>query len=318
MATVCGTDLYDNQPDGQPNVNFTHNWSSTNQYKCDDTKREIAPHRHSPKYPEYDSVPVRLRTFHQWPLQRPGPLQLTQAGLYYTGKKDQTVCYYCGGGLSSWNPEDNPDKEHERWYPNCELVKRRKQQNDNSSKKSSSVSKQDQTLEDPMKSVAVASLLEFGYTPEHIKMAVDRLMIQKGKSVLRAVELMMILDNCDETDTDTDLSNAAKSKQFEEISEPKHCTDSSLSQSSTFPVPSSNQIKKEQVEDNAELDEKTLKEENQRLRDMSICKICMDNVSCIVFLPCGHMVCCASCSPAMRKCPICRVLVRTAVNAFMA
>ncbi|KAK3589188.1 hypothetical protein CHS0354_018899 [Potamilus streckersoni] len=74
----------------------------------------------------------------------------------------------------------------------------------------------------------------------------------------------------------------------------------------------------EGIDKDKELDAKTLIEENQRLRDMTLCKICMDKSSCIVLLPCGYMVCCANCSLAMRKCPICRVLVRATVKAFTA
>ncbi|KAK3589187.1 hypothetical protein CHS0354_018898 [Potamilus streckersoni] len=319
MTTVAGIDLCQDQTDGRLNLNFSYdNFSSPNQHKFEGITPAIKPHSDSPKYPHFNSLPVRLSTFHQWPHQSPGPLQLARAGLYYLGKKDQTVCYYCGGGLSSWAPEDDPDNEHVRWYPHCELVKRRKQQYATSSTKPTSVSKKDQDLEDPMKSVAVQSLMEFGYTLEHIKMAVDRLIIQKGKSVFRAVELMEIIDNCgDNQKSKTDFSNAAMSNEFEKRNETESCTDSSLSSSLISSEQSLSQLKYEQVEDNKKLDAKALKEENQRLRDMSICKICMDNASCIVFLPCGHMVCCANCSPAMRKCPICRVLVRGTVKAFM-
>ena len=54
------------------------------------------------------------------------------------------------------------------------------------------------------------------------------------------------------------------------------------------------------------LTEKNLLEETQRLREERICKVCLDEIACIVFLKCGHLVCCSSCAPAMRQCPICR------------
>ncbi|KAL3883107.1 hypothetical protein ACJMK2_029400 [Sinanodonta woodiana] len=320
MTTVAGIDLCHNQTDGRLNLNFSYdNFSSPNQHRFDNIKPDIKPPPPSPKYPQLNSLPARLSTFHQWPLERPEPRQLAQTGLYYLGKKDQTVCYYCGGGLSSWAPEDDPESEHERFYPHCELVKRRKQQYAYSSTKSSSVSKQERDLEDPMKSVAVATLLEFGYTPENIKMAVDRLTMQKGKIGFNAVELVEIIENFDRKEKkSTDLSNALKSKEFGKRSDTDSCTGSPLSSSSALLLQSSNHVKNEQAEHNANFDKTTLIEENQRLRDMSICKICMDQSSCIVFLPCGHMVCCANCSPAMRKCPICRVLVRASVKAFTA
>lgn len=36
------------------------------------------------------------------------------------------------------------------------------------------------------------------------------------------------------------------------------------------------------------------------------CKVCLEEDSNRVFLPCGHLVCCKSCSDQIRDCPICR------------
>ncbi|KAK7478917.1 hypothetical protein BaRGS_00029898 [Batillaria attramentaria] len=41
------------------------------------------------------------------------------------------------------------------------------------------------------------------------------------------------------------------------------------------------------------------------IRQRLVCKICLDKEVCIVFLPCGHLVCCAECSPVMGQCPMC-------------
>ena len=54
--------------------------------------------------------------------------------------------------------------------------------------------------------------------------------------------------------------------------------------------------------------------EDQRLQ----CKICMDDEAKIVFLPCGHLCCCAKCAPALRNCPICRALVRGTVRVYLS
>ena len=47
------------------------------------------------------------------------------------------------------------------------------------------------------------------------------------------------------------------------------------------------------------------------------CKICFSAVVGIIFLPCGHLVCCVSCASAMVDCPICRKTVNGTVQAFM-
>jgi len=59
-------------------------------------------------------------------------------------------------------------------------------------------------------------------------------------------------------------------------------------------------------------------EENQRLKESQMCKICLDKPADVIFLPCGHMVSCGQCAPALNKCPICRKLVSGLVKAFFA
>ena len=47
-------------------------------------------------------------------------------------------------------------------------------------------------------------------------------------------------------------------------------------------------------------------------------QICMDEEVSIVLLPCGHLVSCVKCAPALRKCPICRNGIKGTVRTFMA
>lgn len=59
-----------------------------------------------------------------------------------------------------------------------------------------------------------------------------------------------------------------------------------------------------------------LQEENEKLRNLLQCKICFEKESCIVFLPCSHMVCCEKCFVGIKKCPICRGLILGNVKTF--
>jgi hypothetical protein len=59
-------------------------------------------------------------------------------------------------------------------------------------------------------------------------------------------------------------------------------------------------------------------EENRQLKDARTCKVCMAKEVDTVFLPCGHLVCCSSCSPALRNCAICRALIRGTVKIFLS
>ncbi|XP_071114256.1 baculoviral IAP repeat-containing protein 7-A-like [Haliotis cracherodii] len=67
-----------------------------------------------------------------------------------------------------------------------------------------------------------------------------------------------------------------------------------------------------------EHEDDSLVEENERLKQQTMCKICLDKEVSIVFLPCGHLVCCVECAPALRKCPMCRGNIRGTVRAFMS
>ena len=60
----------------------------------------------------------------------------------------------------------------------------------------------------------------------------------------------------------------------------------------------------------------TLQEENRKLKDNLTCQICFESEADIVFLPCGHIMCCAMCSPAITKCPMCRASIRGRIKIF--
>jgi len=65
-------------------------------------------------------------------------------------------------------------------------------------------------------------------------------------------------------------------------------------------------------------DLKSLEEENQKLRESALCKICLDKRADVIFLPCGHIVSCPQCAPALDSCPVCRKPVMGLVKAFFA
>ncbi|XDV37912.1 hypothetical protein PO909_007436 [Leuciscus waleckii] len=65
-------------------------------------------------------------------------------------------------------------------------------------------------------------------------------------------------------------------------------------------------------------DEKREEEQLRRLQEERTCKVCMDKEVNIVFIPCGHLVVCKECASSLRKCPICRGLVKGAVRTFLS
>ena len=61
-----------------------------------------------------------------------------------------------------------------------------------------------------------------------------------------------------------------------------------------------------------------LLKENTELKEQRLCKVCMDKEVNTVFLPCGHLVCCAACSTSLRDCAVCRTLIRGTVRTYLS
>lgn len=67
----------------------------------------------------------RLKTFERWPHSFISSRTLAKTGFYYIGPHDQVRCYFCKVEVSRWESGDNEVNEHNRWSPNCPLLKRR-------------------------------------------------------------------------------------------------------------------------------------------------------------------------------------------------
>lgn len=75
------------------------------------------------KYPEYANANDRIATFETWPETKVQTKeQLAEAGFYYAKISDRTICYYCGGGLEGWEPDDVPLQEHLKWFTKCKYA----------------------------------------------------------------------------------------------------------------------------------------------------------------------------------------------------
>lgn len=68
----------------------------------------------------------------------------------------------------------------------------------------------------------------------------------------------------------------------------------------------------------AKEDPESLERENARLKEARTCKVCMDNEIGVVFLPCGHLICCVNCAPSLKDCPMCRTSIQGTVRTFLS
>lgn len=92
------------------------------------------------KHPEYAKFDDRISTFDTWPVTKVQTKeQLAEAGFYYAKTGDRTICYYCGGGLEGWEPDDVPLQEHLKWFTKCKYALRKLEAKDDKSLTSSRI-----------------------------------------------------------------------------------------------------------------------------------------------------------------------------------
>lgn len=76
-----------------------------------------------PVFRRFADEEERLRSFATWPLGlNQKPKEMAEAGFFYTEIGDRVVCFYCGGRMKDWGPNDLPWEEHARWFGQCPYV----------------------------------------------------------------------------------------------------------------------------------------------------------------------------------------------------
>ncbi|KYN06122.1 Apoptosis inhibitor IAP [Cyphomyrmex costatus] len=87
---------------------------------CKEVSYRLKELMSNPQYPEYSEYSARLASYDKWPKAlSQSKEELAIAGFYYSGSGDETLCYYCGGGLMDWEPFDDPWIEHAKWFDKC-------------------------------------------------------------------------------------------------------------------------------------------------------------------------------------------------------
>lgn len=292
---------------------------------------------HGPRHPSQASKDARFRSFVGWPVSSPIlPKALIDAGFFYIGIQDYTRCFYCDGGLCNWEAGDDPWEEHARWFPQCAYVRLNKGDAwvEACTNKSSSVQKsvsqppisqQSQNpsspgissrVDDMMNSNIVSSVKEMGIFPvDLIRTALLKRIQKVGSSFSNSEELCdSILKLQEETKQNNSAVSSVTENRTEEmevqVGERNTPVTESLTLPSALSLPSSTPVTVNTVPKVVPPAEDTIKEQN-------LCKICMDKEIGVLFLPCGHLMSCVECGPAMTTCPFCRQTIRGTVRAFL-
>ncbi|VTJ85687.1 Hypothetical predicted protein [Marmota monax] len=288
---------------------------------------------------------ARMRTFMYWPASVPvQPEQLASAGFYYVDRNDDVKCFCCDGGLRCWESGDDPWVEHAKWFPRCEFLIRMKGQefvdeiqaryphlleqllstSDTTGEENAEpivhLGPGESSSEDAvmMNTPVVKSALEMGFSRSLVKQTVQSKILTTGENYKTVNDIVSAL-----LDAEDERREEEKERQAEEMASVKGNAAANILKNCLKEIDSmlyenlfvGKNMKYIPTEDVSGL---SLEEQLRRLQEERTCKVCMDKEVSIVFIPCGHLVVCQECAPSLRKCPICRGIIKGTVRTFLS
>ncbi|XP_051516453.1 baculoviral IAP repeat-containing protein 7-like [Myxocyprinus asiaticus] len=271
-------------------------------------------------YPEMESEDNRLATYHNWPTGASvQPDTLARAGFFYTGHGDNVKCFFCDGGLRNWEPGDEPWQEHAKWFPQCEYllqsrgreyVSNVQQSYFNMSERvggslSSTVGSVSSEVLGEQSSVAAAAMLS-PVVQAVLQMGFQHSMVE---SLVQSRYLLTGSHYTSVSDLVTDVLQAEEEER--QAGEPR--PETVERQGSSAGGKRTQDTVREKVRSDMSPEEQL-----RQLQEERTCKVCMDKLVSMVFIPCGHLVVCTDCAASLHHCPICRAVIRGSVRAFMS
>ncbi|XP_062569652.1 uncharacterized protein LOC134231693 isoform X1 [Saccostrea cucullata] len=302
-----------------------------------------------PKYPAYAVYSTRLSSFDGWPSHMAQtPREMARAGYFYAGYGDYARCFFCGGGLRNWDRTDEPWMEHARWFPRCAFlrnnkgdkyvarVQRRHQEQEAGLEPSSQLPP---PIERDMETAIAQALREMGFTNQIIQRAMNkwRLNLKPGRRHPPPMTAAGILDIIEEIQReeedqahtqpvtqerpltipgiqDLQIADGSSQASVQNISDGA----SALEENRTDFDPGDGQPREYGYDQREKQEKQVLQEDFLGLTETIVCKVCCDKDVAAAFLPCGHLVCCLDCAPAMRRCPLCAELIKGTVKTYFA
>ncbi|KAG7217265.1 hypothetical protein INR49_027809 [Caranx melampygus] len=274
--------------------------------------------------PNMQQSDERLLTFVHWPSRR----------------NDDVKCFCCDGGLRCWESGDDPwlltnGDTSSREFVDPPVVH---------------LGPGEERSEDAvmMNTPVIKSALEMGFERSLVKQTVQSKILTSGENYRTVQELVSDLLSAEDQKREEEremLAEAMASDGFtfvkrhqaaliqrlktaEEFSGLQAQTSAQqqtarlieliLTKGNAAAEVFRNWIQKNDVHLLRDLMDLPMEEQLRRLQEERTCKVCMDKEVNIVFIPCGHLVVCKECAPSLRKCPICRGLVKGTVRTFLS
>lgn len=306
-----------------------------------------------PKQPDLAVESRRLATFITWPSTHPlMPEVLAKAGFFYLGNDDAVKCFYCHGTVKEWPRGSDPWVEHAKRFSSCPFVEQVKGRDfallhnasgsaSNPSSQMTSFAVDPREIRARMDSPKVRILLQMDYPLDLLREVVQKRLAAVNDDHETSEELLadvfVVHDAKQQTAAPRIMPGQLPPAGLPVVLAASKAAASAAVGSTDLPWPlpavAASAILAEgrlspdmqlQPSLTALLDPPTgpatilhPEEENRQLKTQLTCKICMDSLVGIVFLPCGHFVCCPACAPALTTCPICRVSIRGTVRTLL-
>ncbi|XP_013399962.1 baculoviral IAP repeat-containing protein 7-like [Lingula anatina] len=310
-----------------------------------------------PRHERYAIENTRVQTFANWPPSRiPRPEELARAGFFYAGFGDNVKCFFCDGGLRNWEPQDDPWAEHARWFPRCgfvrlckgdafiQMIKEQTSLNNPAQTQTQrpqgapgSYHVEAREIKARLDTPTVQTVLDMGFSRDTVRQAIEQRLRNIGDDFPSAASLLDVVLNIEDEMNRQTVQGAmamAEIPQEEPGQQPLNAalteappreTAQKTSQTQNSEKQSKRDKKKKKKKqdvpvpkDSDDRDTNILLEENKRLKEERTCKICMDEEVSVVFLPCGHLVACVQCAPALRNCAICRAAIKGTVRSILS
>ncbi|XP_074530220.1 E3 ubiquitin-protein ligase XIAP [Halichoeres trimaculatus] len=207
--------------------------------------------------------------------------RLARAGFYSTGTGDKVLCFRCGGGLKSWQPEEDPWEQHAKYYPGCSFLLAEKGQEFVNSVQ----------LGDPQGNRA-ASGHQNGFSGDNNEVLSSSL---AQKAIAMGLEPSAVEKTILKKISTTGVGYSSLGELVED-----------------YLAAQENNSAKSQKQDEDPM------EKLRKLQREKQCKVCMDRDMCIVLMPCCHLVTCQECSESLTKCPICCGAITQKIKTYIA
>lgn len=183
------------------------------------------------------------------------------------------------------------------------------------------------TVDDAMNTQAALEALSMGLNAGRVRAIMQRKLNLTGRPFTSTEALVSaVLDGqiedegFESIDADRRLESQVTQLLLSAVSSVGLCNDESERASSSALVASTSSAVPEDSQPSATTgDSKPPKSptDERRLKNVE-CKICMAEEVGVVFLPCGHLLSCVMCAPAMVTCPLCRQQIRGRVRTFLS